>query len=297
MRLGRTTRRMKKKLNKDKYSHKSITSSKNPDNIERFLRNGKPVESKYDRFIKSVYRSQSAGHINLFDLETYPSNNTLKKQAREHQRKKRGVVGVTEPEEVKKAIAYLQQSPTAAKVINYLENLKVITRVQTGERFRFDMSETQQYYGQNLIDWYSHSGLAVTNTQGQVIGYLSAAILLFHEMLHAAIEHGYLEANNLVLEDRVDESRHHNPEHKFIVEMEWQVIDELKKVDKNNQETKRAYYKATAGQRLMKDGPTSSNTPLKHILELHSKDEHRRLFKLFNQRKKSYNQLYNSSKD
>ena len=71
----------------------------------------------------------------------------------------------------------------------------------------------------------------------------------------------------------------------------------VKKVDKNNQETKRAYYKATAGRTVMKDGPTSSNTPLKNILELHSKEEHRRLRRLFDQRKKSYNQLYNSSKD
>ncbi|WP_299466425.1 hypothetical protein [uncultured Microscilla sp.] len=288
---------------RERQKNKNVLNTVQPN------RNIKPVVS--DKTVQAIYAKYAKGSTFPYakPLHNKPriSKNTPKKQEK---KKKHGLVGVTEPEEFKKAITYLKQSPTATKVINYLENLKVITKVQTGDSSRFDLSKTEQVQGENLIRWYSHTGLVVNDAKGakdrskkrvdrtlKTLGYQSPALGLIHEMTHAAIEHGYLETYGLTLEENVDKDKHNSAEHKFIVALEWQVIDELKKADKNNKETKREYYNSASSHILMKDGPTSADSPIKDIFDLYSRDELRRLMKVFKERKEAHKKLYESNKN
>lgn len=245
--------------------------------------------------IKDIYSKKEL-------LEKYDKYKARNKNYKKWEKaKKTGLVAITEPDEFKNATIYLRQSATASKVIDYLEGLKVMIKIQTIDG-RFDLGAAGYKHGYNEITWYSHQGLAVTgiqtetekdkNDNPEILGYRSPALSLFHEMLHAAIEHGYLEANNLKLEENVDYDKYHTAEHKFIVEQEHKVIDELKAVDKNSKETKRKTYYGGHKHLFMKDGETDAENATGSYFDVHTKEEYLKTKKTFKERKKEHKAIF-----
>ena len=270
---------------------------------------GKPIQARYKTPIQAKYGGDPFPARRPLNQTPIVSSNTRRAQKRAQadqekkgHRKKKGLLAISEPEEFKKAIVYLKQSATATKVIDFLEGLDVIIGVHVDHR-RPDTVRTGYQVMGNNIRWFSKKGIIVGNSTTEKeklnnpkkMGYMSPAMGLWHEMMHAAIEHGYLEKYGITLEKNVDRKKYDDAEHKFIVEMEHVVIDELKAADKNIKETKRATYHGGIGNAIF-DDVTSASNPKEGIFDLYTKAEYIKMSKEIKNQNRKHQDLLDQYK-